>query len=298
MIKPLKKLYIPSGLIASMYNLYGGNGRENNCLSEYDVQLLCSYMEFYMNYTNINSKKAVYWFYSLPQFYNANENEVLDLETDAENNKIRRSYVSKVLNENVELLPVAEKLEKVKQQVIWDALRRGMKKELDPVFDRQDDPAIDYARLAKNPFEYGVKINKKGFRVDELYSRKRKSKIVPNKEFFVFLQRRKEDKSTFFILNPENSRRNMTGEAFRQKDLEMQQYLRRYFKSDSYKVFASDKKENFAPDERVVVDCFKKAVRAYNQLELANYNQSYTSRIKSASQKADAGSVGIEMVDE
>lgn len=299
MISPpkLKKIYIPSGMIASMFNLYGGDGSKGACLSEFDIQTLCAYMEFYLNYTNIKGKKIVYRFYTLPQFYSAKEDDMLDLLTEASNNEIKEKYVLKVSDRQATLLPIAQKLEDIKMRAINLAIKKGLKKELDPEFDKREDPTIDYDNLARNPYEYGVILQRIGFRVSDLYSRRRISRAGSGKTFPVFLQQQREDKSTFFMLKPEGARKNIgSGEVFNRRDAEMRQALGKFFDSDSYKVFAKDKKEAFAPNTDDVIKSFKRAVVAFNSLGINKYNQNYYPSIEKVKNKIEAGRIGTELV--
>ena len=168
MTKSLKKVYIPSGLIASLYNVYGGRGVEGDALTTFDTQLLCAFTEFYYNYTEIEKKQNVYLFYTLPQFYKAYIDVANDDRVQEENSTLERQYVRRVFDERDygELYIAAKNLAAKKWAKIDYVLAKGVPNEVDrALYNPEYSQSIDYSALATNPLAYAKQVyNEQNFR--------------------------------------------------------------------------------------------------------------------------------------
>lgn len=296
MVKPLKKVFLPSGLIASLYNVYGGSGKTGEVLTTHDIHLLCSYLEFYFNYTDVDKKKYVYCFYTIPQFYSARLNDELDKKTLRENASLQGKYITKVSDEIDspfgELYRAMLALKDQKSAKIGQ-FAKGMPSEVDEQA-LQKDPTIDYENLAKNPYAYGNFLQTQGFRTKELYDRVRTNKNNPSEKFSLFVEEPCRDASSFYLLHSKKAFNNMTKEEFQKTDYEMRRHLANFFSSDSYKVFAITKSEQYAPTVDMFLSCFKNAVQAYNKMNVIGYNQKYSNAVN----RAKDNMIDLEVISE
>lgn len=295
MIKPLRKVFLPSGLIASLYNVYGGSGKDGEALTTHDIHLLCSYLEFYFNYTNVEAKKYVYSFYTIPQFYSARQNDELDKQALRANASLQGKYITKVsdeLNSPFGELYRAMISLKTEKKAMLEKVMEKLPSEVDSKLNC--DATIDYENLAKNPFVYGSSLESQNFRTKELYERVRTSKTNPSERFPMFVQEPLRDASSFYLLNPNKSYKNMTHQAFVGEDREIKKHVASFFQSDSYKVFAENKSEKFAPDVTTFIDCFKKAVSAYNKMNFVALNQKFSGAVN----RAKENMIDLELIGE
>ena len=299
--KTLKKVYLPSGLIAAMYNLYGGSGRLPEALNMYDIQLLCSYLEFYYNYTNTKNKEYVYRFYTLPHFYKANPNDKRELKVEGKEDKIKDKHTIKVIDEvssdNGPLYTIHKELTEVKENRIESLIGGGnLKRELDSCFGNDSGHPM-------TPYELGVVLerlgklqNKEknigGFRISELYKIKRRIKARPSwaiadseteyVEVPMFNYGIQKELSTFFILNSEMAYGNLTTEQFLENDAELRGFLNDFFASNCHKLLEKDKLGQYGPETSTFVQCFKQAVAAYNKLGFCELNRKYMKQLEEA----------------
>lgn len=299
MAKTVKKVFLPSGLIASMYNLFGGDGKKQEALNLYDIQLICSYIEFYFNYTNPNSKDYVYRFYTLPHFYKANPTDKQELKIEGKEERIRGRHVCKVMDDasvdEGELYKVFKNLAGKKEDAVRALLASGkVPKEIDAELER-------YKGLPKSAIEFGeflkafggvpdLEEKRKtlgGFRMSEIYEIQRCLKReVDGEDNMVSVPMInvgvKNELSTFFILNKEKSKGAMTKSEFEEEKKEMHEFLEQFFNSGCYKLLETYKKEQYAPDVDTFLDCFNKAVNAYKSLNYMDINRIYMSQLEKA----------------
>ena len=302
MAKSLKKVYLPAGLIASLYNVYGGRGVEGDALTTYDIQLLCAFTEFYYNYTEIDNKDNVYWFYTLPQFYKAYNDVVNDDLVQKENSTLEGRYIKRVYDEsnvdnpNGKLYLAAKELAKSKKTQIDKLLAKGVPSEIDKsIYQSANNQSIDYASLATNPYAFAKQLeSEQNFRTVALYNRERVSRVDPTKKLPVFGQRPCRDESCFFVLNPTTAGAVMTDEQFARADQDMNRRLRNFFNSDCYKAMSDQKREDYAPEAKTFLKYFCKAVSAFNKLKFVEENRRFNSTIK----KAEEDFIGIEIISE
>lgn len=302
MVKSLKKIYLPAGLVASLYNVYGGRGEVGDALTSYDIQLLCAYTEFYFNYTNIEKKENVFWFYSIPQFYKAYRDITMDELVQKENSTLEGLFVKRIFddyikdNPNGELYLAAKKLASKKRARVEEQKKKGILSEIDPaIYDKEKNPSVDYSILSTNPFEFAEKIEKEGyFRTQSLYKRERVSRVDRTKKLPVFGQKPCQDASCFFVLNPKTAHGKMSGKNRAMLEKEMQRRLQNYFNSDCYKALSDNKKENYAPTVTEFIENFKKAIDAFNSMNFIEDNRAYSTTIK----QAEDSLIDIELVSE
>ena len=299
-----RKVYIPSGLIASLYNVYGGRGGAEDALSSYDIQLLCAFTEFYSNYTEMRDNKEVYHFYSLPQFYKAYIDVKNDDLVQEDNSKLEKRYVKRVYddyskdNPNGKLYKLARTMAKNKHAKLSQIIKSGTPNEVDrAIYNSSNKQTIDYNSLALNPYAYALQVeNDQNFRREALYKRGRVSSADPSAKLSLFLQKKCRDESCFFVLKPERSAARMTEEEFASADRDMRRRLRNFFNSDSYKAMVDQKTEDFAPDHVEFLKNFLKAVEAFNKMKFLedNRKEEYAKIIR----QADEDSVGIEVISD
>lgn len=304
MEKILKKVYLPSGLIASMYNLYGGSSKSREALNMYDIELMCSYLEYYFNYTRPSEKRYVYRFYTLPHFYKANPTDRQELKVERKEDKIKEKHTVKVIDETSSvtgsLYKVHKELKNKKSRIIEGLIKKKkFPRELDPYFGNNSGhplTAYEFGQILEKLGQVpgGAQGNEKlgGFRISELYKIKRRVRAtedlkqqnggadyveVPMFDYGIY-----KDLSTFFILNPEQARGNLSQSQITEQEAEMRIFLKEFFSSGCYKLLSDRKIENYAPDVNTFVACFKRAVEAYNRLGFRELNREYLSQIDSA----------------
>lgn len=267
MSKPVKKVYLPAGLIVSMYNLYGGKGNKDDVLSMFDVNLMCSFLEFYFNYTEVDKKKYIYRFYTVPHFYTSKAREAYDEQLLKRDRALRDKYAERIsddIGNNLNI--VTTKLTNQKMSLLKNYMLLASK-ELDPGFSAS-------RQLPNNPLEMGVQLGSQQFRLGELYSKG------------VFNTSISYDMSTFYKLNDKNARGSMGELQFGASDKEMRSFVSDYFLSNSYKAIeqieGNDVPEHFAPDVDTFMYCFNKAVRCFSSLGFENVNRQYIEDINSA----------------
>jgi len=272
MAKILKKVYIPSGLIASMYNLYGGSGDSRESLSMYDIQLLCAYTEYYFNYTNPESKDYAYYFYTLPYVYTANEN---DNAVASAEDEIKEKYTTKVIDE--------ESSESGPLYIIYKTLTTNKKKKFKKPNAELPESAYELGAMlqGKDCLQYGKTADKLGgFRIGELYRIKtRRESEIGSVDINIFDCKIYKDLSTFFILRPEYSKEKLSDEEFSKNDEEMRTFLQKFFNSGCYKLLAKDKTREYAPDVDVFINRFHQAVDAYKKLGFVDMNKNYINKL-------------------
>lgn len=267
MSKPVKKIYLPAGLIVSMYNLYGGKGRSDDTLSMFDVELMCSFLEFYFNYTEIDKKKYIYRFYTVPHFYTSKSRELYDEQLLKRDRALRDKYAERVSDDiGNSLIEAANNLTAEKMHKLYE-LSKFAPKELDESFDKS-------RKLPLNPLEMGVQLGSQQFRLGDLYAKG------------VFNTNLGYDMSTFYLLKDKNARLNMGDMQFGANDKEMRTFVSDYFLSNSYKAIeeieGGESGDHFAPDVDTFMDCFGKAVKVFSGLGFENLNRKYINEINSA----------------
>lgn len=263
--KMVKRVYLPAGLLVSMYNLYSDGHKEGDVISMYDVELMCSFLEFYFNYTEVDKKDYIYRFYTLPYFYTSKSNEAKDAELFKRDRALMDKYATKVGNvqgenqlNNLASNIWARKLTKLRNY----SINKG--KELDSTFDESRG-------LPNNSYEMGLMMNANNFRLNELYKKG------------VFSQGKDVDFSTFFLLKADDSSIGKLNQEANEN--EMHEFLDDYFSSDVYKILevmdgrGSDK---FAPKTEIFIDCFKKATEAFSVLNFEGENNLYAPTIGEA----------------
>lgn len=279
MAKIVKKIYIPSGVIASMYNLFGGNGEDCQCLSMHDIQLLTAYMEYYYNFTSRNEADHIYNFYTLPHFYSADPDSKLDNSVKAKETKIRKNNTSKVsdvvASEDGRLFLAYKALYEEKSKVL--------KKKVEEINNGKE------FNFPQSPYEWALSLGDDyNFRIRELYAKKRYNgePLFPDEPC--------KDMSVFFVLNGKMAGKKMTPDEFKKNREEINRFLHEFLSSGCYKVLAEDKTESFAPSVAKLMKSFEMAVQAYNKTDLNNLNNKYLSDIK----KAEADNVVYGAVKE
>lgn len=282
MSKLVKKVYLPTGLLVSMYNLYGGTGKGNEVISLHDIQLLTACMEFYFNYTNPNEKKYIYRFYTLPHFYSGNRNEEVDVNVKKKDRILQKKYANKYTDDSVnsELFKIACKLreEKIKRvSYLQDRAPREIDLELDSI-----------SGAPKTPYECATILHSQDFRNRELYE-KRRFDGRP-----LFTTNSQVDASTFFTLNGGLSRSVSSKDSFRESEKEMREYLSEFFDSDSYKLLSENKADSYAPNVDTFINCFEKAIQSYKKMNVQQLNQKYIDKIE----ESRANTVDIEIIGE
>ena len=65
----------------------------------------------------------------------------------------------------------------------------------------------------------------------------------------------------------------------------MKNFLTLFFESDSYKLIAENKGENYAPKVESFMESFKSAIQDYKKLGFNKINDKYIARIKASSTK-------------
>lgn len=280
--KSVKKVYLPTGLLVSMYNLYGGNGNGTEVISMQDIQIITACMEFYFNYTKPNTKKYIYRFYTLPHFYSANINEDKDVKIKTKDRAMQRKYASKFIDDEISfnLFGLSEELRNEKNKILASSYI-GAAYEI-------DYSLMDISGAPKSSFECANILNAQDFRSRELYEKKR----FDGRPLFTTGSR--TDMSTFFILKKDLSFGVTSKEVFNKNNNEMRDFLTEFFESDSYKLLSDNKTEDYAPSVDTFIDCFTKAIKAYKQLNIQKLNQKYKSQIE----ESQANLVDIEIVGE
>lgn len=299
MAKAVKKVFLPSGLIASMYNLYCGDGKKKEALNLYDIQLICSYIEFYFNYTNPNSKQYIYRFYTLPHFYKANPTDKQDLKIEGKEKKIRNRHVCKVMDESVsdggDLYKIHKSLTGKKEEAMNALLSSGkLPIEIDAELGKDKNlpkSAVEFGEILKRVGGVADLEQKDsslgGFRMSEIYDIQRwltrdsgdDSDMVSVPMINVGV---KNELSTFFILNREKARGALTDAEFKEEQDYMYDFLQQFFASGCYKLLEADKKEQYAPNVDTFLDCFNKAVSAYKSLNFTQINSVYMPQLEKA----------------
>lgn len=261
MDKEVKKVYLPSGLLASMYNLYGGTGKDGEVLSTYDIQIMCACLEFYFNSQNSSNQRYQYKFYTMPQFYSGRINELddvkLKMEFNRQSDKYARKYSDGEFSSEGELLKIAEDLRTRKRKIIGRTI---------PAFFRITDP-----------ISYSAWLDSRNFNVDEPDGLTSKRRFNGEKMFSEGLAL---ERSYFYMLNPNVSKSVLTAETFKNSDEEMRKLLKHFMNSDSYKLLEKNKSEHYAPQVNDFVECFQKAIEAYKTLGFNEINKLYLPRIK------------------
>lgn len=299
MAKTVKKVFLPSGLIASMYNLFGGDGKKKEALNLYDIQLICSYIEFYFNYTNPNSKEYIYRFYTLPHFYKANPTDKQELKIEGKEDRIRGRHVCKVMDDasvdEGELYKIYKSLSGKKKDAVRALLASGkVPKEIDAELGKDKNlpkSAVEFGEILKTvggvPDLEEKRKTLGGFRMSEIYEIQRwLNRESDGEENMVSVPMInvgvKNELSTFFILNREKAKGAMTKSEFEEEKKEMYDFLEQYFNSGCYKLLETDKKEQYAPNVDTFLDCFNKAVNAYKSLNYMDINRTYMSQLEKA----------------
>lgn len=269
-----------------MYNLYAGNGEDCQMLNMNDVQLMCAYLEYYFNYvSNKNSDKYVYHFYTSPYYWVSNPNDPASTEMD-----LARDAAG-ILDKYA--VPSADEKHKETEGELFKAYKEltdtkhKMAENLSKTQPNILDPTLDYpSRLPENPFEYGVALENLGkslqrpFRAQELYGRGK-----ANGEKFL------SDgwcraMSTFYILNRNVSKKNLTVDQYIKADKEFIEFWNKYFNTESYKFLATDvyNKDDYAPNINVFMSCLRNAIKSLKQLNPTKYNEKYFKLVNSYAQ--------------
>ena len=272
--KEERNVYIPSGLIASMFNLYGGSGKPGESLNTYDVQLICSYLEYYYNFSVAGGNRNFLRFYTLPHFYNSNPNDRTNMAVKAKEKKMRQNNMDRAMDdenalENGELFKAYQALHEKKFAKV-QSMARAIISKLSPE-QRGDgsDPA--------SPYDWGISLERDyNFRIKELYE------ITRYTTEKLFKRRPCTDMSIFFLFKPEWAGARLTAEEFKAREEELKTFLMEYFSTDCYKCPSSIKIEDFAPDVNNFIDCFKKAVKAYANLGIIDLNREYLPAVNSS----------------
>jgi len=255
MSKVIKRIYLPSGLVASMYNLYMGKGNDS-ILSTYDVEILNSFIEYYFNYTEPEKKNYIYKFYTLPHFYTSKKNREQDELVLVKDRALRDRYCETV-RDYYSLGSIANSLIKQKMNVL-----NG---------------------LQYNPYKMAAILGEQSFRLGDLY------------EKGLFNTTIAEDMSVFYELKNKNARSNMGDMQFCANEAELKTFLNEYFNSYAYKAVEEieemDISGHFAPSIDIFVDCFKKAAEDFSKLGFEDMNKKYEKEISGAAQ----GIVDIEI---
>lgn len=265
--KQVKNVYLPAGLLVSMYNLYGGNGTGEQIINMYDVEYLCSFLEFYFNYTDPSSKEYIYRFYTLPYFHVSNTTRQYDESLFIRDRALMDKYASKVADlEKTQQGPLYLAAEESRQEK--KALMLGVKDsprfyELDPSFSRESG-------LPTSAYACGLFMDDQFFRVGQLYATG-KFKDGLNIDF-----------STFFLLSANNSRKVLSEKDYKALDGEIRQFLQDYFLSDSYKMLSPNDKTAYAPNIETFMKCFLQATQAFNRLGCSNVNNKFTDLVHEA----------------
>lgn len=256
MEKVIKRVYIPSGMLVSMFNLYAGRGRDNEYLSLSDVELLCALIEYYFNYTDMGSDKYIYRFYTIPHFYTS----VSDIEVDETLKRIDR-----ILNEKYAVKLDNDSVGSNKNREM--AARELFVKKLDMIPENGSYWVGKQILKAGQICPNDAKVSRtKKFVMDA-------NKVLPNDKRIVI------DNSTFYYLNPEQAGSSISNIQREVCEKELTGFINSYFSSNVYKIYESmlgkSTKGNFAPDVNTFVNCFKKASADFLNLGFIEVNNEY-----------------------
>lgn len=283
MDKQRRSIYLPAKMLVSMYNLYAGNGEKNQMLNMNDVQLMCAYLEYYFNYvSNKNSDKYVYHFYTSPYYWVSNPNDPISTEMDLARD------ASGIFDKYA--VPSADEKRKETEGELFKAykeLSNTKHKRAEEISKTEPnilDPTLDYpSRLPENPFEYGVALENLDkslqlpFRAQELY---KKEKATGEKYLSDGWCRAM---STFYILNQNASKKNLTVDQYIKADNEFNEFWKKYFKTGGYKFLATENycKDDYAPNVNVFLKCLHNAIKSLKQLNPTKYNEKYYDLVNS-----------------
>lgn len=269
MNKVVKKIFLPAGLIVSMYNLYSGKGNTDDTLSMFDVEIMCAFLEFYFNYTNPDAKKYIYRFYTVPHFYTSKSNMAQDEELLKRDRALRDRYAEIVRDDGKALQNINALLINEKK----DVLNKYMQ-----TFGRElDDSLLNRPGLPQNHYEIALQLSKQNFRLGAFYNRG----LFANTTLA-------QDLATFYILKENNSSDKIGKMQFFANENEVKSFLSDYFLSSSYKAIEEIEGRgingNYAPELDTFIDCFKKASGAFSALNFEELNKKYIKEIKNAGQ--------------